>query len=142
MKVLITATLAAGTLLSLSACSGDGQAAPPASTVTETATVEVTTTVTHTPSSSSPTSSASPAATAARTVGDGIHEVGKDIPAGTYKTNGPSGEVGMCAYTFLPRRGAGLEEASGGNSLFGSGYMEVAEGQIVQTIGCTWTLER
>lgn len=76
-----------------------------------------------------------------RTFGDGIFAVGDDVAAGTYSTSGPRGDVGMCSYTFLPRKGAQLTEASGGNTLFGPGYMDLAAGQIVQTLGCTWTLQ-
>jgi hypothetical protein len=42
----------------------------------------------------------------------------------------------MCAYTFLPRKGAELSEANGGASIFGPGYLELADGQIVQSLGC------
>lgn len=48
--------------------------------------------------------------------------------------------MGICSYTFLPRKGAGLDEAQGGNTLMGPGYMEVSSGQIIQTAGCTWEL--
>nr|EJJ01060.1 hypothetical protein JVH1_1686 [Rhodococcus sp. JVH1] len=47
----------------------------------------------------------------------------------------------MCAWTFLPYKGASLGEAEGGSSTMGPGYMQLDEGQIVQTIGCTWTLD-
>jgi hypothetical protein len=50
--------------------------------------------------------------------------------------DGKAATRGMCAYTFLPRKGAELSEATGGNSIFWPGYMELANGEIVQTLGC------
>lgn len=120
----------------LSAC----QAPPPATvetttvTATETVTPTITQTVTYTPP---------PPPGPAITMIDGIFLVGTDIAAGSYKTGGPpeSGD-GMCAWTLLPSKGASLADATGGNTLFGPGYLEVADGQIVQTVGrCTWVKE-
>ncbi|QSE94210.1 hypothetical protein JWS13_39235 [Rhodococcus pseudokoreensis] len=75
------------------------------------------------------------------TISDGIYAVGSDVAAGTYSTTGPRSDMGVCAWTFLPYKGAGLGEANGGSSTMGPGYMQLDEGQIVQTIGCTWTLD-
>lgn len=48
----------------------------------------------------------------------------------------------MCAWTTLPSKGANLADATGGNTLFGPGYLEVSDGQIVQLAGkCTWVKE-
>ncbi len=88
------------------------------------------------------TTSAAPVPAGPRTTfASGTFVVGTDVSAGNYSTNGPSASVGMCAYTFLPRKGATLEEAEGGATIFGPGYMELYEGQIVQSLGCTWTLD-
>ncbi|GGF39149.1 hypothetical protein [Williamsia phyllosphaerae] len=86
-----------------------------------------------------PETSSTPAI--ATSMGSGTFVVGTDVAAGTYQTTGPSDSSAGCAYTFLPRRGASLTEATGGNTFFGPGYMEVADGQVVQTINCNWTLQ-
>lgn len=93
-------------------------------------------------SATTTTTSAVPVPAGPRTTfSSGTFVVGTDVSAGNYSTSGPSSSVGMCAYTFLPRKGATLEEAEGGASVFGPGYMELYDGQIVQALGCTWTLE-
>lgn len=97
---------------------------------------------TRTPlSSPRPPASASNSEGLDTTIGDGTFVVGIDAPPGTYSTEGPRTKMGMCAFTFLPYKGASLSEASGGNSLAGPGYMHLTQGQIVQTLGCTWNLE-
>ena len=83
-----------------------------------------------------PTSSA--AARPRTTFSDGQYLVGTDVAAGTYSTTGPS--HGICAWSFLPRKGAGLEEAAGGNTIFGPGYMSLDVGQVVQVAGCEWSI--
>lgn len=139
--------VAAGIAAAVLAGCGDDRTASDPSTVTETVTELRTSTVTVFPSTTTPPPR--PVAPATTTVpagpkttfSDGIWLVGTDVAAGTYATPGPKTEAGACAYTFLPRKGASISEAQGGNTTNGPGYMELAEGQVVQTIGCTWTLE-
>lgn len=126
------------------------------SSVPETVTTVVTETRTVTVAAAAPSTTprATVEATAASTTttraaqgprtafGDGTFVVGADIAPGTYSTTGPRrADQGMCAFAFLPYKGAGLDEAAGGNSLFGPGYMQVDSGEIVQTVGCNWTLD-
>jgi hypothetical protein len=115
-----------------------GTASPSAKTVTSTVTAAAST-VTVTAAAPSPTTAPSPAGPA-RSFGDGTYQAGTDVAAGNYSTVGPRDTA--CAYTYLPRKGAQLTEANGGGTILGPGYMELAEGQIVQTVGCkTWQLD-
>ena len=148
-KTVLTMSAAIAAVMVAVGC-GDGNNASAAQP--ETVTVYRTVTVVATPSAqptttsrqsvAAPVTTTPPAAkTPKTTIGDGIFAVGSDVAAGTYATNGPRSDMGMCAWTFLPYKGAGLDEAEGGSSTMGPGYMQLDEGQIVQTIGCTWTLE-
>ncbi|MDF3308695.1 hypothetical protein P3H15_27130 [Rhodococcus sp. T2V] len=148
-KMILASAVIASVALSAAGCGDGDKASTPAP---ETVTVYRTVTVVATPSAAPTTTSRQPVAapvtttappvkTPKTTIGDGIFAVGSDVAAGTYSTQGPRSDMGMCAWTFLPYKGAGLDEAQGGSSTMGPGYMQLDEGQIVQTIGCTWTLE-
>jgi len=120
----------------LTACGGTGS--PTAETITATVTAPART-VTVTAAAPLPMAPPVPAGPA-ESFGDGTYQAGSDVAAGNYSTAGP--RDGGCAYTYLPRKGAQLTEAEGGGSIFGPGYLELADGQIVQTIGCkTWRLD-
>ena len=146
LKNLALIPAAVAVVIGAAACSGSDSAAPVTSTetVTEVETVSaapVTETVTTSVTPDvSPVETQAAAAGPKTSFGNGIFAVGEDVAPGTYKTSGPTGDSG-CAYTFLPSKGADLSQASGGNSLFGPGYMDLQSGQIVQTIGCEWTLD-
>ena len=117
----------------------NGGSAPTRAKSTYTAPATITTpartvTVTVTPPPPAPTNLST-------SLGDGIFAVGTDVAPGTYKTAGPrSGGPGLCSYAFLPRRGATLSEAFDGNVLYGPGYMDLTNGQFVQSTGCDWTV--
>ncbi|MGO4205183.1 hypothetical protein AB4Z09_26300 [Rhodococcus sp. TAF43] len=116
--------------------------------IPETVTEYKTITVTATPTTTAPptTTTQVPVVTTKAGLktqfGGGVYVGGTDVAAGTYYSDGPTNpDVPMCAYTYLPYKGASLGEADGGNNSFGPTYMQLAEGQIVQTLGCNWVLE-
>ncbi len=77
----------------------------------------------------------------AATIGNGVYEVGVDVAPGRYKTDGPSGPMGMC-YWARNRNDSGEFEALITNGIVeGPGSLTINAGEFVEISGeCTWNL--
>lgn len=74
--------------------------------------------------------------------GDGIYEVGTDIPGGTYKTTGRGSAFG-CYYAVLRRPNSdGIDNIISNNNIDGPGIVQVVSGQYLELSGCgDWVLQ-
>lgn len=79
------------------------------------------------------------------TIGNGIHLVGDDIPAGSYRTDGPDEDdiMPMCYWARLSGTSGEFEEIIANDNLEGPGVMTVDESDVALELsgGCDWTLE-
>ncbi|QVQ54792.1 hypothetical protein J4H86_09500 [Spiractinospora alimapuensis] len=79
------------------------------------------------------------------TVGNGIHLVDDDIPAGTYQTDGPDEDdiLPMCYWARLSGTSGELEEIIANDNLEGPGVVTIEESDVALELsgGCDWTLD-
>lgn len=77
----------------------------------------------------------------AATLGNGVYEVGVDVAPGQYKTDGPSGSMGMC-YWARSNNDSGEFEALITNGIVeGPGSLTINAGEFVEISGeYTWNL--
>lgn len=74
-------------------------------------------------------------------LGDDVYEVGKDVAAGRYATDGNPVPGASCRWDVLPYQDAPVEKALSGGFTVGPGQFTVVLGDIVRTRGgCEWTL--
>lgn len=104
-------------------------------TVTVTATITKTQTVTaapKAPASTQPASTTIP--------GDGTYQVGKDIPAGTYKSSGASASgAGDCYWERAKDASGSMDSIIANNNSTGQSVVTVNAGEFFTTQGCnTW----
>lgn len=74
-------------------------------------------------------------------VGEGVYEVGPDVPPGKYKTTGPiPGDViPLCYYARLRHNDGAVGDIIQNNNLQGPGVVTIKSGEYFQTSGCaTW----
>jgi hypothetical protein len=75
-------------------------------------------------------------------VSDGVHQVGTDIPAGRYKTEGPSATsiIPNCYYARLKNDSGEFDAIIANDNLQGPGSVTLKKGEFVEfSGGCTWT---
>jgi hypothetical protein len=143
----LTGGLAVGLLLGMAIGQGMGGGtttvaapAPAPQTVTVTAPAPAPQTVTVTADPPSPAAAA--AAAPSDIVGDGVHQVGTDLPAGRYRTDGPSASSVFpnCYYARLKNDSGEFDAIIANGNLQGPGSVTVRQGEFLELSGgCTWT---
>lgn len=74
-------------------------------------------------------------------LGDDVYEVGEDVAAGRYATEGAPLPGATCLWSVLPYEDAPVEKALSGGFAQGPGQLTVSLGDIIRTRGgCKWTL--
>jgi len=96
------------------------------------------------PAAPLPPTSGAPAAPAgpATTFRDGVYEVGVDIEAGRYRTDGPdpSSYFPSCYYARLANDSGNFDAIKANNNIQGPGSVTLSAGEFVEASGgCTWT---
>jgi hypothetical protein len=104
----------------------------------------------YTPSAPAPATAAAPTtprapAGSTTTVGDGIHQVGTDIPAGRYKTPGPDPTdfYPHCSFAKMKDDSGNLMSTTAFESVDGPGTVSLMADEFVKfSGGCTWTKQQ
>ena len=136
-KSIVTVAAIAALCAPLTACGGGSEDNPSEATPTVTETV--------TEAAPEPEAVEPPPAEetkADNTISDGIYLVGEDIPAGTYKTQGPESSdiLDSCYFERSKNDSGDLEAILDNDNLTGPGRTTVSKGQLLTLSGgCEWT---